>query len=103
VLLCSPSEFGGGIHYRHPPEIAVGRPLTTNLSVCQTFLLTFGVHLTYAFSCVMIWCMSAREKERSSLGVYEDTKRRFNRAKPYESLSADEFVNELLDKWEGRR
>lgn len=47
--------------------------------------------------------MSTREKERSSLGVYEETRERFESAKPYESVSADEFVNVLLDKWEGRR
>lgn len=47
--------------------------------------------------------MSAEEKQRSSLGVGRDTLRRFNQAKPYDSMSADEFVDVLLDKWEGRR
>ena len=47
--------------------------------------------------------MSVQEKERSSLGVLADTKGRFDRLKPYESMSHDEFVNVLLDRWEGRR
>lgn len=47
--------------------------------------------------------MSAVEKQRSSIGVYADTKERFDEAKPYDSMSADEFVDVLLDRWEGRR
>lgn len=47
--------------------------------------------------------MATREKERSSIGVYADTRERFNKAKPYDSMSSDEFVEVLLDKWEGRR
>jgi hypothetical protein len=47
--------------------------------------------------------MSTVEKERSSIGVYVDTKERFDDAKPYDSMSADEFVDVLLDRWEGRR
>lgn len=47
--------------------------------------------------------MSAEEIERSTLGVRRDTKQRFDRCKPYDSMSADEFVDVLLDKWEGRR
>lgn len=43
--------------------------------------------------------MSA-QGQRSSLGVYADTVERFNQAKPFDSISADEFVNELLDTWE---
>lgn len=43
------------------------------------------------------------EGNRSSLGVYDDTRRRFNRAKPYDSMSADEFLDVLLDRWEGVR
>lgn len=37
---------------------------------------------------------------RTTLGVHEDTKERFNEAKPFDSISADEFVNYLLDEWE---
>jgi len=47
--------------------------------------------------------MSAEGRQRSTLGVYSDTRQRFQKAKPYESLSDDEFVEALLDKWEGRR
>lgn len=47
--------------------------------------------------------MSAEEKERSSIAVTAENRRRFNQAKPYDSLSADEFLGVLLDKWEGRR
>lgn len=43
------------------------------------------------------------EANRSSLGVYDDTRQRFNDAKPYASMSADEFLEVLLDAWEGRR
>lgn len=44
-----------------------------------------------------------REEARSSLGIYDDTRQRFNTAKPYNSMSADEFLDVLLDRWEGRR
>jgi len=47
--------------------------------------------------------MSQSENHRSTLGVHTDTKRRFEDAKPYDSMSADEFVDVLLDKWEGKR
>lgn len=47
--------------------------------------------------------MSAQEKERSTLGVFGQTRRRFKDAKPYDSMSDDEFVRVLLDRWEGRR
>lgn len=46
--------------------------------------------------------MSASGREYSTLGVRKDTKRRFDDAKPYDSLSADEFIEELLDAWGGR-
>lgn len=45
--------------------------------------------------------MGTAQKQRSSLGVYADTRRRFEDAKPYDSMSADEFVGVLLDTWEG--
>lgn len=44
--------------------------------------------------------MGATEKQRSTIGVYADTKERFDEAKPYSSMSGDEFVDVLLDKWE---
>lgn len=47
--------------------------------------------------------MEASEPDRSTIGVQRDTKRRFDDAKPYDSMSADEFVDVLLDRWEGRR
>jgi hypothetical protein len=47
--------------------------------------------------------MSTDGQERSSIGVYPGTKQRFDRAKPYNSMSADEFVDVLLDHWEGKR
>lgn len=47
--------------------------------------------------------MDAEQESRTSLGIYADTKRRFKRAKPYDSMSDEEFVNVLLDRWEGRR
>lgn len=40
------------------------------------------------------------ERNRTSLAVREETHRRFGEAKPYDSLSADEFISELLDTWE---
>lgn len=47
--------------------------------------------------------MNTEEKQRSTIGVYADTKQRFDDAKPYDSMSGDEFVDVLLDRWEGRR
>jgi hypothetical protein len=47
--------------------------------------------------------MGTAEEDRSTLGVRRDTKQRFDQVKPYDSMSADEFVDVLLDKWEGRR
>lgn len=47
--------------------------------------------------------MSDRGSDWSSLGVRRDTKRRFDQAKPYETMSPDEFVDVLLDRWEGKR
>lgn len=47
--------------------------------------------------------MSVKGDSRSSLGVYDETRRRFKDAKPYQSMSDDEFVRVLLDRWEGRR
>jgi NAD dependent epimerase/dehydratase family enzyme len=47
--------------------------------------------------------MSTTERQRSTIGVYGDTKERFDSAKPYDSMSGDEFVEVLLDKWEGKR
>lgn len=44
--------------------------------------------------------MSAVEQERSSIGIYADTKADFDRLKPG-GLSADEFVSALLEHWEG--
>lgn len=47
--------------------------------------------------------MSSEGRRRSTIGIRTDTKERFDQAKPYDSMSADEFVDVLLDKWEGRR
>jgi len=43
------------------------------------------------------------ENERTTLTVRRDTHERFQSAKPYDSITADEFVGVLLDRWEGRR
>lgn len=40
-------------------------------------------------------------KTKTTIGLYQDTKRRFDEAKPFDSLSADEFLHELLDEWGG--
>jgi len=47
--------------------------------------------------------MSSKEENRTSVALYGDTKQRFDRVKPYESMSANEFVDELLDRWERQR
>lgn len=47
--------------------------------------------------------MSQAESTRTTITLDKSTKARFDRAKPYESLSADEFVEVLLERWEGRR
>lgn len=47
--------------------------------------------------------MSSKQIPRTTLSVDKDTHLRFKREKPYESLSADEFLNHLLDRWEGKR
>lgn len=39
--------------------------------------------------------------EYTTLALQADTKRRFDEVKPYESISADEFIHELIDTWEG--
>lgn len=45
--------------------------------------------------------MSQSAKDRTTLTVSRDTHQEFNRAKPYDSMSADEFVGVLLNEWEG--
>lgn len=47
--------------------------------------------------------MSSKQKPRTTLSVHGETRERFNETKPYDSLAADEFVNVLLDHWEGKR
>jgi hypothetical protein len=42
------------------------------------------------------------ETEETSLRVTGEVKQRFDTAKPYDSLSADEFIDTLLDRWEGQ-
>lgn len=41
--------------------------------------------------------------EQTTVALKPSTKDRFDQAKPYESITADEFVNELLDLHEGER
>lgn len=41
------------------------------------------------------------ETQYRTLALRCDTKQRFDEVKPYESMSADEFIDELLDLWEG--
>ena len=40
---------------------------------------------------------------RTTITVGRRTLDRFHDAKPYETMNADEFVDVLLDRWEGRR
>jgi hypothetical protein len=40
------------------------------------------------------------QTERTSVSIYRDTKERFDQAKPFDSMSADEFVEELLSHYE---
>ena len=47
--------------------------------------------------------MSQVENERTTITVRRDTHQRFQGAKPYKTISADEFVDVLLDHWEGKR
>jgi hypothetical protein len=47
--------------------------------------------------------MADSERRRTTITLKRSTKEKFDRAKPYESLNADEFVGVLLDRWEGRR
>lgn len=47
--------------------------------------------------------MSQTTDRRTTLSVREPTRERFESAKPYDSMSADDFVGVLLDRWEGRR
>lgn len=36
----------------------------------------------------------------TTLALQAETKQRFDEVKPYNSMSADEFISELLDLWE---
>lgn len=47
--------------------------------------------------------MAEADSRRTTITLDRSTKEKFDRAKPYKSLSADEFVDVLLDRWEGRR
>ena len=47
--------------------------------------------------------MAEAESRLTTIALDQSTKKKFDRAKPYESLSADEFVDVLLDRWEGSR
>lgn len=40
---------------------------------------------------------------RTTISLDKSTKERLDEAKPYDSITADEFVDVLLDRWEGRR
>jgi len=42
-------------------------------------------------------------ENRTTITVRRETLNRFKQAKPYESVSADEFVDELIDEWEGNK
>lgn len=46
--------------------------------------------------------MSQSANDRTTLTVSRDTHSRFRSAMPYESMSADEFVDVLLDEWDRR-
>lgn len=45
----------------------------------------------------------SEEQTHTTLWVSKETADRFKEAKPYSSMSADEFVDVLVDRWEGRR
>lgn len=47
--------------------------------------------------------MTQSKASKTTLTIDRSTKEKFDRAKPYESLSADEFVEVLVERWEGRR
>lgn len=47
--------------------------------------------------------MSQTTTNGTTVRLSQPTKKRLDQAKPYNSMSADEFVDVLLDRWEGRR
>jgi hypothetical protein len=47
--------------------------------------------------------MAQADSPRTTITLDRSTKEKFDRAKPYETISADEFVEVLLERWEGRR
>ena len=47
--------------------------------------------------------MSPEGRSRTTITLDRGTKEEFDAAKPYDSMSADEFVDVLLNQWEGRR
>lgn len=45
--------------------------------------------------------MGSDRKEWTTIAVRRGTKERFDRAKPFDSMSANEFVDVLVDRWDG--
>jgi hypothetical protein len=43
--------------------------------------------------------MNQSPRKRTTLTVSRETHAKFNQAKPYDSITADEFLTELLDNW----
>lgn len=44
--------------------------------------------------------MESQTESRSSVAVTGTTLERLKAAKPYSSMSSDEFINVMLDRWE---
>ena len=44
--------------------------------------------------------MSSQNSRNTTVGVSEQTHERLKELKPYDSVSFDEFINELADVWE---
>jgi DNA-binding MarR family transcriptional regulator len=47
--------------------------------------------------------MAESDRRRTTITLNRSTKEKFDRAKPYDTLTADEFLDVLLDRWEARR
>lgn len=47
--------------------------------------------------------MPQSQTDVTTVRVTKSVKDRFDDAKPYDSMSANEFVDVLLDRWEGHR
>lgn len=46
--------------------------------------------------------MSESQPNHTTITIYPETLQRFNDAKPYNTVSSDEFMQELLDEYESQ-